>query len=197
MSDLFHRLNPFRPVSPTKPSRSSSPSKKRTKSPHLTIDRPTSAAGFQPSRPSSSLESPVPDIPYGRYLFDTQQSLDLNRPVFTPVPPSNSPDLDHTTTPGRRAKTPSILRTLAHHPSLSALKSKQKKKEVPEEDKEERLSGSIDDEVPERDDEDRKGWMGTWGSAKKRRGRKGSLKNAKSMPSVRSSDSGETIYEWS
>lgn len=205
MSDLLHRLNPFRPASPAKPPphsqlRTSSPIRKRTKSPHhLTLylerDRPDSAAGHLPSRASSSLESPLPDVPYGRYLLDTQRSMDLDRPVFTPVPssPSHSPyphtDPPPTTTPGRRARTPSILRTLAHHPSLSALKGKQKREKKREvEEREERLSGSVDDEVPERDEEERKGWMGTWGSAKKKRARKGSLKLAKSMPSVRTSD---------
>lgn len=48
----------------------------------------------------------------------------------------------------------------------------------------------MDDEVPvhEVDTDDRKGWMSTWGSAKKRRARKGSLKLVKSLPSVRFSD---------
>jgi hypothetical protein len=150
-----------------------------------------------PPRPASALDSTLPSFLRGQYLLDMHKSIELDRPVYTPIdrasfdvagvvggdlptgayerratsaaafvesdlPVSNANDLQATamdeksladqtprnkaptstteTTPSRSlsksaktkslSKKPSILRTLAHHPSLSALRRKKKDKEL-------------------------------------------------------------------
>jgi hypothetical protein len=96
--DIFHKMNPF-----TRPSsRQATSSKERQ-----------SLESY--ARPSSSLESDLPSLPESD---GEMNSLELQRRYLTPGP--------HT--PKRHARTPSLLRSLAHHPSLSALRSKKSEK---------------------------------------------------------------------
>ena len=96
--DIFHKINPF-----TRPSSRQAASSRERQS----VESYT--------RPSSSLESNLPSLPES----DGQvNSLELQRRYLTPGP--------HT--PKRHARTPSLLRSLAHHPSLSALRSKKSEK---------------------------------------------------------------------
>ena len=182
--------------------------------PHLTFSRPQtshathsrsqshhlpglSAFGVQNViRPSSALDSPLPSSLRGQYLLDTHRSIELDRPVYTPIdrpsidawagyerpqsaaafvrvadvpvsavqtsatstadgdaaPPvaaeTYGPDLtphakmlksesSHSLSKSSKSKSlskkPSILRSLAHHPSLSALRMKKKEKEKKDE----------------------------------------------------------------
>jgi hypothetical protein len=80
-----------------------------------------SSAAHRPSfessaRPSSSLESNLPPLPESD---GDVSSFDTQRRYLTPVP--QTPKRGH-------VRTPSLLRSLAHHPSLSALRSKSKSK---------------------------------------------------------------------
>jgi len=96
--DIFHKMNPF-----TRPaSRQAASTRERQ-----------STESF--ARPTSSLESNLPSLPESDGDPD---SLELQRRYLTPGP--------HT--PKRHARTPSLLRSLAHHPSLSALRSKKSEK---------------------------------------------------------------------
>ena len=96
--DIFHKINPF-----TRPSSRQAASSRERQS----LESYT--------RPSSSLESNLPSLPESDGEVN---SLELQRRYLTPGP--------HT--PKRHARTPSLLRSLAHHPSLSALRSKKSEK---------------------------------------------------------------------
>jgi len=96
--DIFHKINPF-----TRPSSRQAASSRERQS----LESHT--------RPSSSLESNLPSLPESD---GEVKSLELQRRYLTPGP--------HT--PKRHARTPSLLRSLAHHPSLSALRSKKSEK---------------------------------------------------------------------
>ena len=96
--DIFQKMNPF-----TRPySRQAASSRERQ-----SLESHT--------RPSSSLESTLPSLPESDGEVN---SLELQRRYLTPGP--------HT--PKRHARTPSLLRSLAHYPSLSALRSKKSEK---------------------------------------------------------------------
>ena len=96
--DILHKINPF-----TRPSSRQAASSRERQSLE------------SHARPSSSLESNLPSLPESDGEVD---SLELQRRYLTPGP--------HT--PKRHARTPSLLRSLAHHPSLSALRSKKSEK---------------------------------------------------------------------
>jgi len=97
--DIFHKMNPF-----TRPS-----------SRQATSSRERQSLDYY-ARPSSSLESNLPSLPESDCEVN---SLELQRRYLTTPGPQ---------TPKRHARTPSLLRSLAHHPSLSALRSKKKEK---------------------------------------------------------------------
>ncbi|WVW80172.1 hypothetical protein I302_102149 [Kwoniella bestiolae CBS 10118] len=104
--DIIHKLNPFH-----RPSSSLRSSHTPTPTPTLT---------FSNARPSSSLESdhtyPSIDSTLPPHSYEDE------RYITSPAPPLS---------PNRKSghhRTPSILRSLAHHPSLSALKNKSKKR---------------------------------------------------------------------
>ena len=106
--DIFQKMNPFH----------------RPQSRHSGRDRPSIE---MPLRASSSLDSntntnnihslpPLPESPYTTH--DDVRSLTPHQHRYqTPLPP----------TP-KHTRTPSLLRSLAHHPSLSALRSKSRSK---------------------------------------------------------------------
>jgi len=96
--DIFQKMNPF-----TRPSSRQVASSRERQS----LESYT--------RPSSSLESNLPSLPESDGEVN---SLEFQRRYLTPGP--------HT--PKRHARTPSLLRSLAHHPSLSALRSKKSEK---------------------------------------------------------------------
>ncbi|KAK8861600.1 hypothetical protein IAR55_002423 [Kwoniella newhampshirensis] len=104
--DLFHRLNPFH----------------RPPSASLHRDTPTPTINPFHARPSSALDNANPyhhPSPYSSIDDSVPHPRD---PYSTPLPPPS---------PTKRSghhRTPSMLRSLAHYPSLSALKSKSKKK---------------------------------------------------------------------
>lgn len=107
--DLFQKMNPFH----------------RPQSRHSGRDRPSIEI---PLRASSSLESssnnlpPLPESPNDNYNYstphdDVRSLTPHNHRYQTPIP--------HTP---KHTRTPSLLRSLAHHPSLSALRSKSRSK---------------------------------------------------------------------
>ncbi|OCF57896.1 hypothetical protein L486_03917 [Kwoniella mangroviensis CBS 10435] len=104
--DIIHKFNPFH-----RPSSSLRSSHTPTPTPAFSNARPSSSLESDHTYPS--IDSTIPPRSYeeGRYLATPD-----------PVPPLS---------PARKTghhRTPSILRSLAHHPSLSALKNKSKKK---------------------------------------------------------------------
>lgn len=105
--DIFHKMNPF-----------SRPSSRMT-----SRDRPSLDLL---ARPSSSLDrDSLPPLPESPYLDSDEQDRFRS---FTPHhfrQHSSTPLTPHTPKNGH-TRTPSLLRTLAHHPSLSALRSKSK-----------------------------------------------------------------------
>ncbi|WWC60330.1 uncharacterized protein I303_102901 [Kwoniella dejecticola CBS 10117] len=152
--DIIHRLNPFhRPPSSLRSSTTPTPT------PTLTTTH-THHGNYTPTfdtRPSSSLESGsgyYSGSGSHQYSIDTtypHSSSENERYLSSPVPPPppgrpltvSSPDNKyHTYTSGHR-RTPSILRSLAHHPSLSALKSKHKSKK-----KRKNASASNEEPIP-------------------------------------------------
>ena len=110
------------------------------------------------ARPSSSLESNLPSLPESDGEVN---SLELQRRYLTPGP--------HT--PKRHARTPSLLRSLAHHPSLSALRSKKSEK------KKKAKRGTFAELVDEGGYED---WRGLKGSKSVPRGLRGEEGKSKS-----------------
>ncbi|WWC96945.1 hypothetical protein V866_003820 [Kwoniella sp. B9012] len=104
--DIIHKLNPFhRPSSSLRSSHT-----------------PTPSPAFSNARPSSSLESdhtyPSIDSTIPPHSYEEKRYLATPDPV-APLSPTRKPG---------HHRTPSILRSLAHDPSLSALKNKSKKK---------------------------------------------------------------------
>ncbi|WWC87912.1 uncharacterized protein L201_002812 [Kwoniella dendrophila CBS 6074] len=118
--DIIHKLNPFhRPSSSLR--HNNTPTPTPTFNPHTFSGR---------DRPSSSLESGSGEGSTNNYSIDSTlpphsiyYNSENDRYVTSPLPPPSplKPSNGH-------HRTPSILRSLAHHPSLSALKSKSKKK---------------------------------------------------------------------
>jgi hypothetical protein len=161
--DLFQKMNPFH----------------RPQSRHSGRDRPSIEI---PLRVSSSLESnnlpPLPESP-DYTTHDDMRSLTPHQHRYqTPLP--------HTP---KHARTPSLLRSLAHHPSLSALRSKSRSKSKKKRKSvkgafTELGSGSSDDLV-----------VGTGGQGQgiMRKLSKRGLKGSKSVPQdLRSSDDDES-----
>lgn len=146
--------------------------------------RPPSALSYHPEesepRPSSSLENPNPPFLSSRPSNISQpRPSDLSqrplRDTSTPVPPPS---------PTKASRGPSILRTLARYPSLSALENKSARK------KEKRRAPPLPPVgpflgagFPLDENEIRKLPYGTdEGSPGPRKLRKGSLKGSRSVP---------------
>ncbi|EIW69010.1 hypothetical protein TREMEDRAFT_62726 [Tremella mesenterica DSM 1558] len=137
------------------------------------FNRPSSAHSHHSKRPTSSLSG----------IVSAQQSIQeepplLDRTYTTPVPPASP----------KHQRTPSILRSLAHHPSLAALKNRSRKRRskirpsLP--------LGEVSTNGPQLDT----GSLGRSNSLKKFR--RGSLKGSRSIPSdMRLTGSGTTHYE--
>ncbi|WWD16489.1 hypothetical protein CI109_100915 [Kwoniella shandongensis] len=113
--DIIHRLNPFHHRPPSS----------------LNRHTPTPNTYFSQARPSSSLENEDP-YHHPSPPSSIDDTVPLPRPSYStshnapqPPPPSPSKGIGR----GGHHRTPSLLRTLAHHPSLSALKGRSKRRE--------------------------------------------------------------------